>query len=78
MVVIIFIFIWTNTNGLIPLGSEIFNYSNFKDITSCFKWGTTCADWVIQYDNMNYINANASGKCNNSGVTLSRTNTTCK
>ena len=40
--------------------------------------GALCTAWVIQNGNMDYINAASNGKCNNSNITLSATNITCK
>jgi len=37
-----------------------------------------CSGWVIDNGNLDYLKVNDSGKCNNSNVTLSVTNTTCK
>ena len=47
------------------------------DLSSC-KAGATriCTDWVIMYDNLDYLHIDSSGKCPN-GTVLSDTNPTC-
>ena len=67
----IFIFSWDNQSAFLPGGFTDNSYS------SCFSTGN-CAHWVIYNENMDYLKANSSGKCNNSNVTLSTVNTTCK
>ena len=62
----IFEFDTDSTNGIVAVG----------DLTNCFTNGN-CTKWVIMNDNMDYLNADSNGKCNNSGVTLSATNITC-
>lgn len=38
--------------------------------TSFAKTGSVATGWIIDYDNMDYLKANTTGKCNNSNVTL--------
>ncbi|MBR1681595.1 type II secretion system protein [bacterium] len=58
-------------NGIIPDSQD--------NIAACIgSKGVLCTAWVIQNGNMDYLKANDAGKCNNSNVTLSATNMTCK
>ena len=70
----IFIFVWTKDNGVIPFSIDE------TEILKCFKWGNSCAGWVIQNGNTDYKNADINGKCtNNNSIVLDlTTNTTCK
>lgn len=70
----IFSFVLTK-DGLMPSGET--------NPLNCFSetWGinSLCTAWVIQNDNMDYLLADAkTGKCLNSDVTLSLTETSCK
>ena len=82
-----FSFLTTKDNGIIPRHSR----DSLDDITKpypncCFakpsdtsKWKHySCTAWVIENGNMDYLNADENGKCNNSNVTLSETVTSCK
>ena len=71
-----------NANGVAP---HKYQYNpNYEESLSnsynyCFyEKGYTCTIWVINNGNMDYLNVNSSGKCNNSDVTLSETVTSCK
>ncbi|MBR1681192.1 type II secretion system protein [bacterium] len=65
----IFVFIWTDMNGVVPCGINGYE----------FKWGNSAAAWVINNDNMDYLNVDVNGKCNNnSSITLNETVTSCK
>lgn len=62
----IFIFMGTQKEGLFQAWSL-----NSTEMEKCFKWGNTCSAWVMQTDNMDYLNVDASGKCkNNTSKTL--------
>ncbi len=77
-------------NGMPTRGKSAFNFDIVSgeilpqgyDITDstlknqCFVNGT-CTNWVIQYDNMDYLKANTNGVCPN-GTQLSLTQTNCK
>jgi len=69
----IFGFYWNGSGAFVPGGynSTSFSYS------SCFISGN-CAAWIIHNDNMDYLKANSTGKCNNSNIVLGTVNTTCK
>ncbi len=72
----------------IPYGSTelIPDERSFKPIDSdndlknnCFISGASCATWVIQNGNMDYLKVGSDGKCNNSNTVLDwTTNTSCK
>ncbi len=47
-------------------------------VEECFRTGIGCSIWILNADNMDYIDANSSGKCNHSDKTLSTTVTSCK
>ncbi|MBR1943799.1 type II secretion system protein [bacterium] len=59
----------SNWDIIEPLGAEIAvpqTYNNSTLITSCAPGGGTyCAKWVIDYDNMDYLKMDNSGKCPN-------------
>lgn len=65
-------------DGILPYGGENDNILSNTPL-DCFAVGDGCTAWVIQNDNMDYLKANSSGKCDNSNITLDwTTNTTCK
>ena len=72
---------YVTKSGIVPLGSP--TATTGKDDVAlkayCFKTGTTCAGWVIQTGNMDYLKLTdrTNAKCPN-GTTLGWTNTTCK
>ena len=62
----IFIFMGTQKEGLFQAWSL-----NSTEMAKCFKFGNTCSAWIMQTDNMDYLNADTSGKCkNNTSKTL--------
>ncbi len=62
----LFIFVGTNKEGLYQGWSL-----STTEMAKCFKWGNTCSAWVMQTDNMDYLNTDVNGKCkNNSNLTL--------
>ena len=71
--------------GPFTYGKDIFSFkidntnelTAYGNTTNCFKYGL-CTNWVIMNDNMEYLKANSTGKCNNSNVTLNETVTSCK
>ncbi|MBR1942700.1 type II secretion system protein [bacterium] len=64
--------------GIYPFGSFQVEYDIDKINTQCFQTGGSCTYWVVNYDNMDYLKANRSGKCLSGNIQLSQTNTTCK
>ncbi|MBR1680506.1 type II secretion system protein [bacterium] len=43
------------------------------------QYPSSCVDWIMKFDNMDYTKINSSGKCiNNTSLTLNGTNTSCK
>ena len=67
-------YFYLNKDGLYPGGAP--NQLG-SDISDCFIQGATCTYWVINNGNMDYLKADSNGKCNNSDITLSWTNTSC-
>ncbi len=45
---------------------------------NCFKFGSSCSSWVLEFGNMDYAKADSSGKCPNGKVLDWTTNTSCK
>ena len=43
----------------------------------CFKTGY-CGTWILRTENMDYLKADRTGKCNSSDIELSWSNTSCK
>ena len=76
----LFLFDFSETYGLYPFGSFQLNYVPSDIYKKCFNKGTGCSAWVIDFGNMDYLNADASGKCkNNTSIVLDGvTNTSCK
>ena len=73
----LFIFSLSKEGSVVPWGQ---NSTDTLIQNNCLKkssTGDSCAAWVIQTDNMDYLKADDSGKCPN-GTVLSWTNTTCK
>ena len=69
----------TKNHGILPRGGQGDYWTQGNGIKKCFndRWaGCTC--WVIENGNMDYLKADSNGKCKNSNVTLSWTNTSCK
>ena len=65
----IFVFIWTANGEVVPLAFRGYE----------FKWGYSASAWVVNNDNMDYLNVNSNGQCNNnSSITLNETVTSCK
>lgn len=73
----IFLFDISNTYGIYPYGSFQSAYDLDTIYKRCFNTGETCAAWVINNGNLDYLKADANGKCPN-GKVLSQTVTTCK
>jgi len=72
----IFGFYWDNTSSrFLPGGYDSSVSSN--SYLSCFTNGN-CAAWVINNENMDYLNASSTGGCKNSSIILDTTNTSCK
>ena len=69
----LFFFRINHQDGVTPTDGSSDNYAN------CFSKGAIgCADWILKYDNMDYLKADANGKCPNNTVLNGTTNTTCK
>ena len=70
----VFVFnVSTSTDYLVPNTS-----ANFSAYLSELKSkGMTAAGWIIDYDNMDYLKFDSSGKCPNN-VTVNETNPSCK
>ena len=45
---------------------------------NCFKFGSACSSWVLEFGNMDYLKADSSGKCPSGKVLDWATNTSCK
>ena len=45
---------------------------------NCFKFGSACSSWVLEFGNMDYVKADSSGKCPSGKVLDWTTNTSCK
>ncbi len=45
---------------------------------NCFKFGSACSSWVLEFGNMDYVKADSSGKCPSGKVLDWATNTSCK
>ncbi|MBR1681379.1 type II secretion system protein [bacterium] len=76
----IFGFKMAGVDGILPYGhSEIFNGSfNTCDCTGS-NLTLLCTEFVVMFDNMDYAQTNANGKCPNNNTILDyKTNTTCK
>ena len=73
----IFLFDFSSTYGVYPFGSFQSAYDIDTIYKRCFSTGDTCAAWVINNGNMDYLKADTSGKCPN-GKVLSETVTSCK
>ncbi len=66
-----------DNNELLPSGYDISNFSDLKD--ECFIDGRSCAFWVINNDNMDYLKVGTDGKCPDGKTVLDwTTNKTCK
>lgn len=74
-----FSFLISKRNGILPRGGQSDVWTQGDKIKCCFssRWAG-CTGWVIENGNMDYLKADSNGKCNNSDVTLSWTNTSCK
>ena len=73
----IFLFDISDTYGIYPFGSFQVTYDLDAIYKKCFNTGNGCAAWVINNGNLDYLKADANGKCPN-GKVLSQTVTTCK
>ena len=73
----IFLFDISDTYGIYPFGSFQVAYDLDAIYKRCFNTGNGCAAWVINNGNLDYLKADANGKCPN-GKVLSQTVTTCK
>lgn len=79
-----FSFIMTKDGGIYPRGwngskAGVDTSTSSNLYTKCFKEGTSCAGWVIENGNMDYLKQTSfgTGKCPN-GTVLSWSNTSCK
>ncbi len=63
-------------SGIYPQGAQITLSDNNSYGKICFSTGGSCASWVIEMGNMDYLKA-SEGKCPN-GTMLSVDNPTCK
>ena len=70
----IFRFAVTKT-GIIPMAIDSSILHKVCRVESVGDW---CSGWIIKTGNMDYLNADSTGKCNNSDKTLSTTVTSCK
>lgn len=62
----LFAFVGTKKDGLNPYWSL-----SATELAKCFTFGNTCSAWIMQTDNMDYLDADTSGKCkNNTSKTL--------
>ena len=71
----IFIYALSIESGQLQLFPDDFSY-----LTSCSGgggWGT-CAAWVIENGNLDYLKLNKNGKCPNGKILDGTTNTSCK
>ena len=68
------------TNGIYGWGSKLTMYAKDKDgelILGCFLIGETCAGWITDIGNMEYLKADGEGVCIDSGVQFTWNQTTC-
>lgn len=65
-------------HGIFPVGTKMDtdNDTNEELKTNCFSKGGSCAGWVFENDNMDYLRADSNGVCPN-GTILSWENTSC-
>lgn len=56
-----FLFVGTPKNGL----NKSWGVATADLMAQCFKFGNTCSSWVLENDNMDYLNAGIDGKCKN-------------
>ena len=71
------LFTFTLENDLIQ-PNRLDNFSEyFSNIFGITKMGQYASGWIIDYDNMDYLKLNSSGKCPN-GTTLNEQNPRCK
>ena len=71
-----FEFMVSKDTGVVP----IFQWDSYEDgVSSCISGkGWSCAFWVLEYGNLDYLKADEEGKCNDSNIVLNgTTNTSC-
>lgn len=66
---------FASNDGIFGKGGKTFSVALFPAMATN---GYNTAAWVIENGNMDYLNADSTGKCKNSNVTLSWTATSCK
>ena len=71
----LFLFEVSKDKGVIPDDMLGYNYDDENE--GCFTKGY-CTKWVVNFDNMDYLKADNTGKCPNGKVLDGTTNTTCK
>jgi len=75
--------------GSYTMGKDVFELVYYEDkggferdwihVDECIDFGKSCAQWILQYDNMDYLKTDISGKCPDGKTVLDgTTNTTCK
>ena len=57
---------------------DLHGYGKNLSASACFESGIFCTYWVLTNGNLDYVKADANGKCTNSDKTLSDTVTSCK
>ena len=64
---------------LYPFGSDKVLFEKNKYPDDCFNTGSSCARWVIDNGNMDYLKVDSNGKCPDGKTVLDgTTNTACK
>ena len=57
-----------DNNTIIPFPVSPYTIGASTVLSSCCQWGRGCTQWVIDYDNMDYLKLDSSGKCPNGTV----------
>ena len=71
----LFLFEVSKDKGVRP--DDMLGYDYDDENEGCFPRGY-CTKWVVNFDNMDYLKADKTGKCPNGKVLDGTTNTTCK
>lgn len=74
----LFIFDFAESYGVYPYGSFQVDYVPSDIYAKCFSLGTGCSAWINDFGNLDYLKADASGKCSNGKVLDGKTVTSCK